>query len=392
MDQVHDTNGQDLYRIVKLYDPPQFVKSASDNELCGDVMPSHVYADPRRKLFPCHTPAATWTSWAFFLEKQGNFSPEDARSVRERLERFTTIHGIEDHIARLREKFAWMQKHSTEDLSDDDFALVIPVEREIRRMYPLRNEQEIKAAAEYLFQFRNRIPYPQRQQMASRILDKAEKKAVFHLPQREMLEQTAGRGFCLASECASLLRNRVRAVDGPGKKSLLQHELLKLAREVEANPSITRNPNFLYKIACAVDLFDWSFGLNQQYGPSFPPVEDVLFSLSTQKMAKVLSEHVETVNGSVYRLSDLEKIRLRDVEDALGSDIADAMSGDGLTVDIQKAAEVLPTLPRGDAEIFDSIAESCGVFPAGKEAKAQAIDISFKNLKKLAALRRRPGS
>jgi len=92
MDQTQDIGGRVLYRIQQLYQPPEYVKKASVDDLCGHIdndgnrdVPLQAYGDPQRMLFPCHTAAATWVSMGFFAEKKANFKQFDAQSIEDRI-------------------------------------------------------------------------------------------------------------------------------------------------------------------------------------------------------------------------------------------------------------------------------------------------------------------
>ena len=81
LDQVQDVTGREIHRLTSLYTPPDFVKSASHDSICGNAqsLPNNVYADPRYRRYPCHTAAATWMSAAFFAEKQGSYNKNDVQ-------------------------------------------------------------------------------------------------------------------------------------------------------------------------------------------------------------------------------------------------------------------------------------------------------------------------
>jgi hypothetical protein len=386
MDQSRDLNGQQLYRIVRTFPAPEFVKTASTVELCGEKLGSHMYADPVRRLFPCHTPAATWTSAAFFLTKKADFSPEDQRAIEDRLSYFGNFHQIGKQIHDLHEKAAALKpKEAT--ISDDDFAIVIK-ERDgtVTRKYPIRNGMEIKAATDYLHKYRDEMPFRVRQEIAEKILQKAASLGVTLGDSADFVEKQAGYGACSAKDCASLITGRVIASrKGPGPDGELQLEMLKLAKIILEKPSQLRQSGSLYKVAEIIDNFDRNNRL-QEYGPAFPRLEDVLFGVTREKMASVSKDYTTTITGSIYRLEDLERVKLAEVQAWFGEDIAESVTSDGLRVDSEKAAEVLPTLPRGDAELFDRMMSDLGLQPAAKEASHYTTGLSRDFLKELAKL------
>jgi hypothetical protein len=69
----------------------------------------------------------------------------------------------------------------------------------------------------------------------------------------------------------------------------------------------------------------------------------------------------------------------------MGSDLADEISTGGVLVDREKLAEILPTLPRGDAELFERMLDKNGITPFAKEAAATKQGLRKRDLFELAA-------
>ena len=81
---------------------------------------------------------------------------------------------------------------------------------------------------------------------------------------------------------------------------------------------------------------------------------------------------VHTMSGNIYKRADFNSASLDGIRDVMGEDFAEAISAGGLYVSEEKLAEVLPTLPRGDAELFDQLLQSMGIFPVAKEAATKS--------------------
>ena len=389
MDQTRDVSGQQLYRLTRLYGLPEFVKSAGVADLCGDgQMPPHVFGDPRRRLFPCHTPAACWTSAAFFLDKQAELKG-DAPLIWGRILHCAKLFGVDKSLEALQEKVAANVPSPESGLPDEDFAIVARrPDGSADRHYPLRNPQEVKTAADYLYRHRDDLPYDARREFADRLLQKSARLGVDLGEHDEFLTKQAGHGACSARDAAELLLGRFHATRvGPGPVNELQKGILKLARLVAESPAKAREPGMLVKLARTVDDYDRAAGLIGQYGPALPRPEDVLFGLTREKMAAAARDHTHTVTGNIYRLADLERVKVADVEALLGEDFARELTSDGLRLDTEKAAAIVPTLPRGDAEMFDRLMEGVGVRPMAKEASAHSVGISREYLRQLAAQR-----
>ncbi len=408
MDQTRDASGRGLYQLVQLFPPPDYVKEASAADLCGGPeLPAHVYADPRHRLYPCSTPAATWTSYGFFLQKRADYRREDAAAIADIFAKYAKYHDIVVDLDNM-EKLAAVRfrVRTEEELPDDDFAfLVHGSDGSVERHCAMRNGLETVKAAEYLFQYRDEFPFPVRLDAANRILQKAASLGVSFPggtpstpsrdgqpsrpgtpgPLEEFLEKQAGHGTCVARELAEALVDRVQASrKGPGDLSATQVEMLKMAKLVVTKPSQIREPGALAKIAGVLDQFDREHLLHRGYGPGLPRPEDVVFGLTREKIASVVQDHCSTVTGSIFKMADLERLRLRDVAANMGDSFAEAISGDGLGVDVEKMAAIVPTLPRDDAMMFERMLEDLGIQPIAREKAAAAVKISRDYLRQMA--------
>ena len=358
LDQTQDLNGQELFRMVTLYGAPDYVKSAQVTELCGDELPQAQFADPLHRSYPLHTQAATWASAAFYLEKEG---ADLKSSAWHRIQESVKYFKIDADIEQLHKKIAAATTVDETQLPDSAFGLVTREGDQVRRQYPLRNAMEVKTAAAYLVAYRDRFPLPICRQFAERILDKA---AAFSAGLREFpqLEKLAGNGISDAATLSSAIRTRVLGV-GPARHDPACQEMEKLASEIDAHPQQTCHASFLIGLADAIDTFDRQYGLNHQYSQGLPRPEDIAFGITKQAMAAVTDELVDnTLTGTVYKRADLEQLQLRDVADALGEEVAGDVSLTG-RLDTHKLAAALPTLPLGDAEVFDALAAEAGIAP-----------------------------
>lgn len=371
MDQTRDLSGRETYRLSQLFDLPTFVKEADVGALCGPQdLPLECYAEPMRRLYPCHTPAATWMSTAFFLDKKASHRPADAESIQERLNYYAKYHGIGNSIKSLWEKAASLANPQELIYTDDDFGLVYEERGQKVRRYPLRNSGEVKAAATYLQEHRDSFPYKLRREFADRIMQKAAEHGTDIHEHNDYLERQAGYGACSSKVACEFLRDRVRASrNGAGSLNDTQNEMLNLAQLIEAQPSRLHSPGMLVKLAEVVDEFDRSTRLYRDYGPDLQRVEDVLFELTQEKMASAVKDHCSTITGNIYKLADIEQLPLASVRTYLGDDFAETVRR-GNQVDVEKMAEVVPTLDRELAGLFDDLMAQANKAPIAKEAGA----------------------
>lgn len=383
MHRTNDLNGQQLYRLARTHELPEYVKDASSNQVYGDDnLPSRCYGNPAARSFPHHTRAATWVSYALLRESKEAMAPDQYGLLRDQLRKMAHFWNIAGDLDAVDGSASSGEKQAS--ASTDDFALVLPLPtggQECR--YPLRNASEVKAAAAYLRQHRDALPYALRRGMADRVLIKAAAYGVqFDEPTDAFLERQAGHGWCAASDAAGLLRERallLRRVDPDSSKALVQ-----AADACQTKSATARDPERLQVLAEAIDRIDRANGLHREYGPGLPRPEDVLFGLTVKSASAAADEHCSTTSGCVYRTEDLGRVKLAVLRDTFGDAFADNVSAGGLLVDAEKLAEQLHTLPRPDAELMDRLLEEMGVKPVAKEAAHQGSWLTPEVLRRLA--------
>lgn len=341
-------------------------------------LPPDAYADPRQKLFPLHTKAAVWASYAFFLDKKASLRPSDAEMIEDRIVRAGKFFGCSAALGALKVAVERDRPAADEELPDDDYALVWDNADGTReRHLPMRNSLEVKTAAEYLLKWRAHegLTFADRRAVAEKIMAKAAAFGSALGELNEFIEKQAGYGMCTAEAAATLLEERAEASRrSGGPLTATQSELRKLAGIIRANPGQIRDADFRVKLAGVVDAFDREARLRPLVRDGIlPAAEDVLFNVTRAKLAGVADEHVQAINGSVYRLADVERLKLASLKQALGDDVAEAFSADGFRVNADKAASAIPTLDRGAAVVFDRLMGAAGLAPVAKAAEATAV-------------------
>lgn len=365
LDQTLDLNGQEQFRLCQLFEAPDYVKQANVSQLIGpEVLQPHLCGDQRHRRYPMHTKAATWMSSAFFYEKQAALPRLEAAKIETRLLEAADFWGIMPQVCGLKEKAAELRKDDLSKLSDEDFAWVQGGERHL----PLRNALEVKAAAEYLEKYRDEFLFGDRQKMARKVLQKAARYGAALGEYDELLERTAGFGACSATEAAQLVSNRAKLARA--RDPAIADELEKMAQLILADPQKSRSPHRLAKVAEVIDQLDRMLHI-REYSEAVPRAEDALFRITRKTASAFADQHLSTTAGSVYDRDDLARLRTKDVRSYLGDELANAIDGDGIHVDGTKVAEIVPTLPLGDARIFDELCKDKGIRTFAKEAGAR---------------------
>lgn len=361
---------------------PEFVKRASTEQLIGpeDLGPD-LFADPRRRLYPLHTKAATWLSAAFLYDKWPLLPAKEAAAAEVRLRAMADVWNIRPLIEGLKEKAAAARRDDLAGLADEDFAWSRGGERHL----PLRNALEVRAAAAYLEKWRDEFTFRDRQDMARRVLQKAARYGAALGEFDDFLEKAAGFGGCSAARAAELVRGRAKLARAAHPD--VAAGLEKMAETILADTRRARMPDMLAKVAETIDMVDRLLHI-REYGEAVPRPEDVLFALTRKAASALAEQHLRTTTGSVYDKDDLARIRTRTVRDYMGDALADATTSDGLTVDAVKLGEIVPTLPLGDARVFDQLCKDVGIRAFTKEAADHRVGLTREDLRALAAAHR----
>ncbi|MFA5571865.1 MAG: hypothetical protein WDA42_02055 [Candidatus Bathyarchaeia archaeon] len=364
LDQNLDLSGQEKHRLFTLYNAPAFVKTAAEVLIHGDEqLAPNEYADPLRKLYPCHTKAAVWTSAAFFYDCQNELPPMRAATIEDKLLKAAEIFGIRREVATIKQQIKDAQVDDLSQLPNEKFAYVVTNEDgQSTREYPLRNALEVKKAAEYLMQYRDDMPWAMRNTFATNVLRAAEEFGAGINDVRDELEKTAGFGLCSASDVVNALKQRARAARLNSDMQDLTEGLEKLAELINNNKSsMLQRQHMLVEFLDDVDRrANWT----TRYNSDFSRPEEVIFGVTEKSAAALASRLIGSpFTGNYYQLSDLEQLPLNKLAEVMGEDMADAVSAGGVYIDTEKLAAVIPTLPREDADMFDQLTAVCGIAP-----------------------------
>lgn len=371
LDPTDDRNRVELVKLAKRYDMPNFVKEANlDTTMEPGQIAVTAYADPVRKKFACHSPAATWLSAAYFHEKSAEYHIKDRERICERLEKFADFFAIRpayDYIVKRAEEL-----RGSDQLPDSSYAYVWQDKSGNKeRFYPLDTPANIKTAAEWLEKERDVIPFHDRNVIANKILEKAASRGAAlgdHLT--DFIEKQAGRGIPDPQELYTMLDRRAQLA----KKADHKEAILKLASTVQSTPRVAMQPNELTKLASTVEMVDHAIGLRGKYTELLPRPEDVIFKVTYTKAASDMEQLCALQTGSVYDKDQLSKLAREDVEGLFGTDFANEVCT-GLDIDSEKLAAVAHTLPRPDAELLEALLGEAGQQPQlNKSASFEPID------------------
>jgi hypothetical protein len=380
LDPASDVTREELARLSQVYTFPEFVKQA---DITRTMTPENVavttYADPVRNKYACHTAAATWLSGLYFHEKKAEYHPKDRSRIEQRLEHYADYWRIRPAYEKIVKR---ANDLSTQELPDSAYAYVWADERGGKeRFLPLTSTQNIKAAAEWLQEYQDSLPFRDRNVIAKKILEKASATgASFGAELNQFVEKQAGYGIPDPHEIAQMLAQRAKLCKSAEHRDQIQQ----LAETVRGQSRISLQPDQLVKLAETVDMIDRAINLNGKYTDTIKRPEDVIFKVTYTKAASDRDALCTLQTGNIYEKDQLAKLAKEDIQALFGNDFAAEVSR-GFEVDPEKMAAVAETLPRPDAELLEQMLAEAGQQPQfGKSAVDDAV--SQKELEEMAAL------
>ena len=387
MDQAHDNLGAELYRLRSLYTPPPWVKAASEEALKGDGdMPAGCYADPAGRRYPVHTRAATWLSTAYFLDKVASLDAAYRDRVGESLSRMADYWAISGPVASLTEEVIKASGERQAALADDDFALVERVgDGPVGRCYPLRNAEEVKAAAAWLVRYRDEFPLVDRRTIAGKIMAKAAAWGADVGPVAGELSLLAGGGGCDLSLAVDALdrRGTLLARREPATAATLR----KLAAMLRAGELDAADAGVATAVATALDDADRGHGLASLYGEGgLDRPEDVMAAVAEKRAADDAAGRVTLASGSEYARDQLAGVvDLGTVRGHMGDAFADLVASPLGRVDAVKLAAAAAEARGDDAAAFDRMMIEAGRPPLARAARPAGGRPSLAQLAELVA-------
>jgi hypothetical protein len=271
----------------------------------------------------------------------------------------------------MQARYAELHKNADDALPDTDFGYVWVGDNGVKERYlRMKNAGEVRAAAEYLFEHRDAIPYADRNVVANKVLEKAARYGASLGDKEAFVERQAGRGLCDPDEVVQLIRDRAKLAKDQGHRDALT----KMAELVEAKPRFALSTSMLTGLAVTIDTSDRANGLVGRYTDNIKRAEDVLFRVTYKEAQAGVGDAVSLTTGSVYDRADFRKIALDDLRALMGSDLADAVAC-GFDVDLTKLADLAETLPRGDAEMFETLLRETGIPPIRGKSAADSFGL-----------------
>ena len=358
IDQTTDRSGQEIARIVQSYHMPEFVKSATIDELKGNYSTTPIdYADPVNRRFPINNPAAVCVSAAFLEENKDSFDPADVERWKSRILKKAEIFNVGPEVRRIIDEIS--NRDPLADLPDDHFGYVHVDESGNKiRKYPLRNKLEVKRAAEYFEKYRKDMPWEMRHTFAKRLLEAVDRTGAHVGASINSILKSSCLGLTDKRDIVNTIKKRAMQAKYSQVAWKLYEPLTKLAADISQEENIEHS-DIPQQVVSMLDSIDREFGWQNRH----PLPEDEVFGVTVKEGDIAFGNLIENkAVGVGYSLLDvLSKVPQDALRRALGDEDYKRSLNDYGQLDTVKMASVLSDSKRGSA--FHDVVTRFGVKP-----------------------------
>lgn len=344
---MNDVNYHKMSRLLAVTGRPEYVKVASEHVDC----PVNGYADPIRKLYPCHTKEATFLSFLNGIDRGAD--SEQITAIR----KYARFWNIEQDCADAEAKLADDRAElSTDDLPDHDFALVQQHGTQLVRKYAAFDPSTTVDAAIAFYENRTLYPLAWRKQASVSLLERAERFDA-HLPAyvSEYLHKAAGYAVATPGAIDDAIVARMNLTPAGDRESL--SKMASVLNAIAEDENLRYNTDLVSEVLDTMDSYDREIKLAQHYSTGRCPLPEEMLTLTETDLKKYAGCNrriVSLVNGHEVDVADLSPAALDAVDEKLAS------------MSLAKLAEVLPTLPKPEADLLIAL------LPQGQSWKTAA--------------------
>lgn len=293
------------------------------------------YADPDNKLYPCHTKEATLVNFVYFVDQASAYSKVASAKIADRFEKKIAFWNLEDTASDVI--------NSVRKSDPVKYAMEI----DGNKYFGYNDSKTLKTAAEDFYKNRFKFPYTSRQTCAKHILKVAEKlDADLSNDVVRYLHKAAGWAMADFEGMVASVRSRAHN-DRHQKVASYLGEIAECLEHFDKNRASLLDTEKMASFIGALESYDKLTGVSKDYKINGVPEERIYMDESIEKIAEDLKNTVKLTNGISMTVDENLVEKIAKVDPDLGKDIAGS---------VERAVDILPTLPRPDA---DYITETC---------------------------------
>ena len=330
MDIIHDTSNIQLCKIADLYDMPDYVKNSEPLEKeAADSLPAELFADQVNLQFPINNKANTWLSAAYFNENEEKMASDVAAATKNTILTAASVYNIDQDV---RDVFA-VEKVAADDEPEVYYCYT---DSDGKNHYPVFGPEGVKKACEYFDLHYSDYKPAVRSQIAKGIAKKAQDFGVE--PSRKVMIH-GGFGIVDRAALASEILERARMTKDAEAAAALGN-ISSLLEIMDSNDL----SNETEKIAEIMESIDTLNGMDRNYDRNYWSPLDAVCPMTVKEAQAMVDDTLElkNYNFSLKKLAELDPTIFTDV---LGEDFAGELTDEDGALNIEKMADILPTLP-----------------------------------------------
>lgn len=275
-------------------------------------LPAEAFAWREARLFPVHEPGHAALS-AYYAGKQAAVPDEVRTAIKYALD----LYGVKP---------------------PEPPAPPAPAPKQAQWLHPAghlpaNSRAELRRSIDEVDRARTKVGVHTRAQVAQRTIEAC---TLYNEPVPEFAERWAGLRECDTRKLAAQVLARAEMTALPGCAEAYR----KLAEDMLGQPRILRDRPLLVRAADALHALDKQAGLEPRYARDLlDPLEAVFCG------DKLAEDMLDLGGGTLVSRGKAAELPMSFYQDALGPDFADQMQSPEGNFDVERAEQVLPTLP-----------------------------------------------
>jgi hypothetical protein len=343
MDLIHDSSHRTWYHLgVKFATliPAYVLDSEMQTSDIVEKLASSEFADENQRMFPIDTPAATWLSAAYFAKNAEAYTLPMRALIGSRIKCAASIHGIAFDVNAITQAITTPAPEKRAEDDDSNYGFV----QGDQKRYPMFDAAGVLKASAYFAENRHQYPAPMRKAIATSITAKA---AEYGVSVDGCVRREAGQGIPRRDTMMAEILERSHLCKDAETSALLANinELVATASAEELHGALT-------KAAELLDTVDKAEGWDRSYGRRLLAPADFLYDIDV-KVAEALMEDSVELGRNTFSVRKLASLQPSIFGDVLGEDFAARVKAADGTVDQQKLADELFSLPRPDKQALE---------------------------------------
>ena len=342
-DQATDYSKKELYTLLRDAELPEYVKTAEvdDYDLLTGLQ-KEAFADRNRRIYPINEPSRVFVSNSYFLSKKADieklYGKNYSRQIENRIKEAADIFGITEDLEKYTQR---QEKKASEDYPEAYLGEFVVAGSDVN-LYPVKTAQDLNVNADHFVRNIANYPFEWRAKIAKEIVKAAHKLGTDEVP--DLVLKYAGYFYPDFENIETELWRRSTKLQKAGHVEIY-NKLKEDVKNISTVDEVMKLAETLSYVEDMEGLYD-----NVKVASILGDPVDKLFTKSIEKVAEALN-FIEA-HGDKYLVEDLQKVSADKYQEAFGFDIDPS--------DLEKLADVFPTMPRSDIKLFEEIA---GVVP-----------------------------